>query len=78
MSESEARRWLRFAREDLENAEVELELGRPPRFVCFDAQQAAEKAIKAAVIASGASPARMTWESCSSSSHHLGRGQDRC
>jgi HEPN domain-containing protein len=54
MSESEARRWLQFAKEDLETAELLLGESRPPRFVAFHAQQAAEKALKAAVVASGA------------------------
>ncbi len=58
MSESEAWSWLRFAEEDLETAELELRESRPPRTTAFSAQQAAEKAIKAAVIAAGVTPPR--------------------
>lgn len=47
----ETRRWLRFAREDLEIAELILEQGSVPRAACFNAQQAAEKALKALLIA---------------------------
>src|SRR5947209_19754342 len=57
MSESEARGWLVFAREDLETAELELTT-RPRRFACVNTQQAAEKALKAAIIASGVAPER--------------------
>jgi HEPN domain-containing protein len=53
MSESEARRWLQFAKEDLETAELLLRESRPPRLVAFHAEQAAEKALKAAIVASG-------------------------
>jgi HEPN domain-containing protein len=46
----EVRRWLRFAREDLDAAEALLsEAGLRPRHVCWLAQQAAEKALKAAL-----------------------------
>lgn len=46
----EVRRWLRFAREDLETAETLLdEEGCVPRHVCWLAQQAAEKALKGAL-----------------------------
>lgn len=51
---SEAIRWLRWAREDLEWAERGLQ--NPdlvPRPACMHAQQAAEKALKAALIVSG-------------------------
>jgi HEPN domain-containing protein len=55
MSESEpsqeARRWLRYAREDLEAAEALV--GQPyaaPRHGCWLAQQAAEKALKAILV----------------------------
>ena len=51
MNVDEARRWLRYAREDLSAAEAML--GRDdafPRHICWLAQQAAEKAIKAALI----------------------------
>jgi HEPN domain-containing protein len=51
---SEALRWLRFAREDLAGAERLLALGdATPRHVCWFAQQAAEKALKAALILEG-------------------------
>jgi len=47
----EARRWLRFAAEDLRAAGTLLrETQIPPRHVCWLAQQAAEKAIKAALV----------------------------
>jgi len=46
----EVRRWLRFAREDLEAAETLLDEERcVPRHVCWLAQQAAEKALKGAL-----------------------------
>ncbi|MBI3048966.1 MAG: HEPN domain-containing protein [Acidobacteria bacterium] len=46
----EVRRWLRFAREDLEAAEtLTTEAGFRPRHVCWLAQQAAEKALKGAL-----------------------------
>lgn len=48
---SEGDRWLRFAAEDLATAERLLEVDwAPPRHVCFFAQQAAEKALKAALM----------------------------
>jgi len=51
---SEALRWFRFAREDLEEAERLLRLpGAIPRHICWLAQQAAEKALKAALILEG-------------------------
>jgi HEPN domain-containing protein len=47
----EARRWLRYAREDLEGAERLLDqAASAPRHVCLLAQQAAEKALKAVLI----------------------------
>lgn len=46
----EVGRWLRYAREDLETAALILEYGQVPRAACFRAQQAAEKAIKGALI----------------------------
>ena len=47
----EVRRWLRFGREDLEAAEVLLgEEDFVPRHVCWLAQQAAEKLLKAALV----------------------------
>ncbi len=47
---SEVPRWLRYAREDLETAELILEHGQVPRSACFNAQQCAEKGLKAALI----------------------------
>ncbi len=50
----EVRRWLRFAREDLEAAETLLnEEGYVPRHVCWLAQQAVEKALKGALTYRG-------------------------
>lgn len=47
----ETGRWLRFAHDDQRGAEALLEREDvPPRLTCFLAQQAAEKAIKAALI----------------------------
>ncbi|MDE0200335.1 MAG: HEPN domain-containing protein [Caldilineaceae bacterium] len=47
----EARRWLRFSVEDLEVAQRLLADGlSSSRFVCWHSQQAAEKALKAALI----------------------------
>ena len=44
-------RWLRYAREDLITAETPLRQPHvPPRQACWHAQQAAEKALKAALI----------------------------
>ena len=51
---NEARRWLRFASEDIEVAQ-ELFSGRRIRHACFLAQQAAEKALKAALALEGLS-----------------------
>ncbi|MFH1743355.1 MAG: HEPN domain-containing protein [bacterium] len=49
--DEEARRWLRFAREDLTEAEAMLERGEfIPRHACWLAQQAAEKALKAVFV----------------------------
>jgi HEPN domain-containing protein len=48
---AEVRRWLRYAGEDLEAARALLHhLGAAPREACYLAQQAAEKALKAALI----------------------------
>lgn len=52
---SEVSRWLRYAEEDLEVAEVIIEHEQAPRVACFHAQQCAEKAIKASLIAMGVS-----------------------
>jgi HEPN domain-containing protein len=50
----EARRWLRFAREDLGTAERLLAEGTfVPRHICWLAQQGAEKALKAALVLKG-------------------------
>ena len=50
----EARRWLQFAREDLLGAATLVsDLDAAPRLACFFAQQAAEKALKARLIAAG-------------------------
>ena len=47
----ETRRWLRYAEEDLRAAEASLLLpGVQPRHVCWLAQQATEKALKAILI----------------------------
>ena len=47
----ETGRWLRFAHDDRRGAEALLEREDvPPRLACFFAQQASEKAIKAALI----------------------------
>lgn len=46
----EAERWLGFAREDLETAELILGHEGSSRACCFHAQQAVEKAIKASLI----------------------------
>ncbi len=51
MSASEAQRWLGYARSDLEAAQTLMASpDHYPRQVCFLAQQAAEKALKAALI----------------------------
>ena len=48
---TEARRWLHYAREDLEAADAMLGQARvQSRHVCWLAQQAAEKAIKAGLV----------------------------
>ena len=56
--EDDELRWLRYAREDLSLASALLEQGHPvPRHACWLSQQAAEKAIKAAlVLAFGEAP----------------------
>lgn len=47
----EARRWLRFAVEDLEVAQRLLADRQPlPRFVCWHSQQAAEKALESVLV----------------------------
>lgn len=47
----EAARWLRYASEDLGTARTLLAAEAPPRHAAWLAQQAAEKALKAALIA---------------------------
>ena len=50
----EARHWLRFATEDLDVAQRLLTVDEaPPRHACALAQQAAEKALKAALVLEG-------------------------
>jgi len=49
--EEEARRWLRYASEDLLTAErIAASRTMPPRNACYHAQQTAEKALKAALV----------------------------
>lgn len=51
MNASEARRWMSYSRSDLDAARVLLEKGDFfPRQICFHAQQAGEKALKAILI----------------------------
>jgi HEPN domain-containing protein len=57
--EDEARRWLAFARGDLDSATKLLGSGTPNRNVGYLAQQAAEKALKAVVLLDNA-PFEMT------------------
>lgn len=63
MSEAERRKatllWLRYASEDLAAAEALLKFAKPtPRHACLMAQQAAEKALKAALIFAQVPPPR--------------------
>ena len=52
--ETDAERWLRFAREDLDPARSFAEReDSVPRIVCFNAQQASEKAIKSVLVHKG-------------------------
>ena len=54
---SEGQLWLRYATEDLAGAVRGLtQEGSPPRHVCSYAQQAAEKALKAALLLEGKRP----------------------
>lgn len=55
---SEAARWLAYAGDDLQSAEALRREELPPRQVCFLAQQAAEKALKAILLARGIEFAR--------------------
>jgi HEPN domain-containing protein len=51
---AEAQRWTRYAREELALAKVlASDADSPARLVCWHSQQAAEKALKAALISSG-------------------------
>lgn len=56
--EAEALRWLGFALGDLEAARSQPGRHVRPRIVAFQAQQAAEKALKAALILEGLEPRR--------------------
>lgn len=62
----EARRWLRYAQEDLVAAEAMV--GQPkmaPRHACWLAQQAAEKALKAVLVFLQIDfPDATTWTCC--------------
>lgn len=49
---ADAARWLRFAQEDLESAQIRQQ-GRAWRNACWHALQAAEKACKAVLIRNG-------------------------
>ncbi len=55
--QSDAERWLSFARDDLRMAELALEEGIFNQ-VCFHSQQSAEKSIKALISAQGKTPPR--------------------
>ncbi len=46
----EVGRWLQYARDDLQIAELILEHRQVPRAACFNAQQCAEKSIKATLV----------------------------
>ena len=50
---SEARRWLRYALDDLEIAGQMARDAARPRYVCWFSQQAAEKALKAVLVLEG-------------------------
>ena len=52
-NETEARRWLRYAREDLDSASMLMAHADTPRNACQLAQQAAEKSLKAAFVLEG-------------------------
>ena len=65
----EALRWLRFSEEDLDVA-LRLLSGIPtaPRHACWLSQQAAEKALKAALVLEEVdSPSLTTWMPCATS-----------
>jgi len=46
----ELARWVRYSEEDLRVAELLLDHGEVPRAACFNAQQCAEKSLKASLI----------------------------
>ncbi len=46
----EVARWVRYAKEDLKVAGLILEHGQVPRAACFNAQQCAEKSVKATLV----------------------------
>lgn len=46
----ELARWVRYARDDLKIAELILDHDQVPRAACFNAQQCAEKSIKATLV----------------------------
>ena len=50
---AEARRWLRYALDDLEIAGQMARDAARPRYACWFSQQAAEKALKAALVLEG-------------------------
>ncbi len=52
-NEAEARRWLRYAREDFDLGSRLMTSDDAPRHVCWLAQQAAEKSLKAAFVLEG-------------------------
>ena len=52
-NETEARRRLRYAREDLGSASMLMAGADTPRHVCWHSQQAAEKSLKAAFVLEG-------------------------
>ena len=52
-NETEARRWLRYAREDFESASKMMAGADTPRHVCRHSQRAAEKSLKAAFVPEG-------------------------
>ncbi len=52
--EQEAHCWLRFATEDLDEAQcMQADRSSAPRHVCWHAEQAAERALKAALVLEG-------------------------
>jgi HEPN domain-containing protein len=55
----EARRWLLFARADLEAGRHNVASGRFHHVACFHAQQAAEKCLKTVLVWSGVDPPRI-------------------